>query len=271
MTSDFKRAVDNGDVLGAVLSFKTLEKEGRVLDKVLGQSPFMYALFRGDLAVISALIETGISLETAGKFELHPLHYVVGKGKVEITKLFFDAGQGAEFADPRSGMTALHHAVESGHLDMVKFVLDKCKDLNVRNKDLWSPLHFAVYQESTDIAQELISAGVLVDAKDKHDLTPLHHASNKEKGSHIINCLVQAGADINYIAAGKWSPLHLAVDAKHIDNSQTLLELGAMVDIPGKKGHTPLRNAKKNCHPAMIRLLESYGANIEVIDDNPTI
>lgn len=74
--------------------------------------------------------------------------------------------------------------------------------------------------------------------------------------------LVLSGADVNYIDAAGYLPLHYACVYGYYDIVQILLENGS--DHTDKlTGYSPLVLASKNGHVNIIKLLVDYGANIE--------
>ncbi|KAJ3600765.1 hypothetical protein NHX12_031740 [Muraenolepis orangiensis] len=64
-----------------------------------------------------------------------------------------------------SGMAALHEAVLTGNLDVVKLLVKYGADVHQRDEDGWTPLHMACSDGFPKIARYLLSAGASREAK----------------------------------------------------------------------------------------------------------
>jgi len=60
---------------------------------------------------------------------------------------------------------ALHRAADKGDLDKVKHLLERGADVNSRDKDGWTPLHWAAFEGKTKMVKFLLSKGALPSAK----------------------------------------------------------------------------------------------------------
>ncbi|CAO3590577.1 unnamed protein product [Absidia cylindrospora] len=64
------------------------------------------------------------------------------------------------------GLTALHHACDSGYTDVVQLLLDLGADINATTNDSETPLHYACISEQAAAAQLLIDKGCDIAIKD---------------------------------------------------------------------------------------------------------
>ena len=55
-----------------------------------------------------------------------------------------------------AGRTALHFAANSGHLEIVKYLLAKGIDINLKSSANTTPLHFAAFSGHLDIVKWLV-------------------------------------------------------------------------------------------------------------------
>ena len=130
-----------------------------------GATPLYYAAIRGHLDAAKLLIAHGADVNVKTKFG-SPLMAAAAKGGPELVNLLL--ANGAEpNAEPES-QTALHLAAEHGCLGCVKALVDAGANVNAqhrytpRNETLvTTPLHLAIFYEHSDVADYLISHGVI--------------------------------------------------------------------------------------------------------------
>jgi ankyrin repeat protein len=106
--------------------------------------------------------------------------------------------------------------------------------------------------------------------------TRLHIAAAKwgnndtwEEEEEVMRLLLAHGADVNAVATGGESPLHVAIERS--DRSEILpllLDLGADVNKTDEKGRSPLHYAVtlRNRRPSAVRILLEYGADPNNVD-----
>lgn len=107
------------------------------------------------------------------------------------------------------GRTALMYAVNGGHVETVKLLIENGADVNVRDCSDMNLLMYLYYnnlantppptdEEIIAIAELLIENGVDVNATDKYGQTALKYAV-KYKNYEAISFLIENGADVNAI------------------------------------------------------------------------
>ena len=104
-------------------------------------------------------------------------------------------------------------------------------------------------------AQEALDAGADVNAKDDHQMTPLHWAAGFGH-TDVVRLLIKKVADINAEDNKQWTPLHLAAISVHTDTVRLLIEKGANPNTKDRYQRTPLRDAILYGHQDIIRLLQ---------------
>ena len=110
------------------------------------------------------------------------------------------------------GRTALIYAVNGGHVETVKLLIENGADVNVRdcsdmnllmylyNTNIYAYTPSPTDEEIIAIAELLIENGVDVNATDKYGQTVLKYAVNyKAKNYEAISFLIENGADVNAI------------------------------------------------------------------------
>jgi len=67
-----------------------------------------------------------------------------------------------------------------GRLEVARLLLEHSADVNARDDDGWTPLHFAAYNDHVDVAELLLRHGADAGARDNEGLTPLDVALRTE-------------------------------------------------------------------------------------------
>lgn len=71
-----------------------------------------------------------------------------------------------------SGMAALHEAVLTGNLEVVKLLVKYGADVHQRDEDGWTPLHMACSDGYPEIARYLLSMGASTEAENENGEKP---------------------------------------------------------------------------------------------------
>jgi uncharacterized protein len=98
-------------------------------------------------------------------------------------------------AKDKDKRTLLHYAVIENKIDLAKLLLENGADSNVNDKNQWKPLHFAAQNNNVEIAQVLIQYGADINAQDEFGNTVIWRAvfSSQGKGD-MIRFLLSNGA-----------------------------------------------------------------------------
>jgi ankyrin repeat protein len=124
-----------------------------------------------------------------------PLNASLYARQVEISDYLFQVGVDVNAQDEHWG-TALHLAVATGQPDLIKTLLKKGADPNVKNHEGFTPLELALLHEGNDEAIELLTALTNLKEIDEQGLSILHRALAIESPERF-SALIRHGADIN--------------------------------------------------------------------------
>jgi hypothetical protein len=95
----------------------------------------------------------------------------------------------------RAGRSALHDAVVWNPHE-VPYLIRSGADVNLKDANGYTPLHFAAQEQSVEITRLLLDAGAKVDERDHHGNTPLSNAVFHYRGDgSLIELLRERGAD----------------------------------------------------------------------------
>jgi ankyrin repeat protein len=126
----------------------------------------------------------------------------------------------------KNGTTPLHHASSIGNTEVVKLLIEKGADINVKNNFGSTPLHYASNEGNTEVVKLLIDNGADINVKDRADTTPLHKASFKGH-TEVVNLLIENGADIHVKDNSGDTPLKVANEYGRTEVVHLLFEKGA--------------------------------------------
>ncbi|MBD1930863.1 MULTISPECIES: ankyrin repeat domain-containing protein [Cyanophyceae] len=144
-----------------------------------------------------------------------------------------------EDVDEGKEKTALIAAIASGHVEVVKTLLNAGAEVNPKTWYDDIPLVFAAQKGQAEIVRALIDAGANFNLG--FDFTPLYEAAT-EGHSEIVKILLEAGADVNQTDEDGHTALMTAAYEGHLEVVKLLVEAGADVNAWGQ-GDTPLLRA----------------------------
>ena len=111
---------------------------------------------------------------------------------------------------------SIHDAANhySGKYKAIEQHLAAGTNVNAKDENGKTPLHFAAFQGHTAIAELLIAKGADLNAKDNQGATPLHGASLFGFGL-IVELLIDKGADVNAKNDDGDTPLDLTLQGRY--------------------------------------------------------
>lgn len=192
------------------------------------------------------------------------LHLAALGGNVDEVAELLNDGFDVNALDPFRSTTALHDAVERGHIDVISILVDRGADVEAKNGSGYTPLHEAILAQKLDCCRRLIEKGANPNARTGNDWPLLHVACEACTSIEIPKVLLDAGADIDAVSAGGRSALHLVCEGairRPVRCCELLLAKGCRVDIRDSQGWTPLHRAIYHGHVELCRLLVSNGAD----------
>ena len=172
------------------------------------------------------------------------------------------AASHAAAAPPEAGLA---DAARRADWAAVRTLLEEGADVDAREGDASTALHWASYHDNREIAELLIGAGAEVDAANDLGVTPLWAAC--ENGSPAMaGALLAAGADPNRALPFGETPLMTASRAGNAAVVGRLLAAGAEVDAATAAGaygeQTALMWAVAQGHAAVVEVLLAHGADV---------
>lgn len=125
------------------------------------------------------------------------------------------------------------------------------------SEDGWAPLHLACAFGGPEAARLLLEHGAHAHqvSRNPQRNQPLHAAIALGDSVETVKLLLEAGADVNAVQAGGFTPLHQAAAAGKLGLIGVLLEHGAKRDVRCDQGKLPADYARERGHEVVAELL----------------
>ncbi|XP_051883562.1 ankyrin repeat domain-containing protein 22 [Pristis pectinata] len=148
------------------------------------------------------------------------------------------------------GDTPLIAACRTGRVEIVRYLLRKAANVNLKNKKERTCLHYAVKRRFTflDYLLIIILMPVLL-------LGYIIMESKKSRNEMLIKMLLNAKVDVNATDYKGNSALHYACQMKNNRIVSILIKANADASIANKNGETPLDIATKLKFPKILAVL----------------
>ena len=161
--------------------------------------------------------------------------------------------------------TPLYHAVYTGNIEMVDYLLSNKVDVTVKTNTSWNVYHLAANNGYVEILQALVMHNNdNVNDVDKKKWTPLYHAVHNGH-IEIVNYLLSNKVDVTIKTETGWNVYHLAANNGYLEILQALVMYNNdNVNDVDKKKWTPLYHAVYKGHIEMVNYLLSNKADVTV-------
>ncbi|GIX81417.1 ankyrin-3 [Caerostris darwini] len=231
------------------------------------------AASKGDLEIVKYLISENADINYEDSAGHKPIHTAAKAGHKDIVELLFRENESSE------NITLLHLAVLGGHLDLIKYLIDRKINLNATG---CTPVHLAAENGYRNIVELLLNNGAYFDSLDSLNRTPLDLAQDDiivrafNSTKKLFTCeipldiedCVEEGAFVNAKKTNGFTSLHFAAWKGYEGKADFLIRNGANPDIIGKKGSSPLHYASKFSHLGIVKTLLSNGATYNMLDES---
>lgn len=272
-----------------VVEFLLANKARIDLQDKQGQTPLHCTVWNRNTDLAELLISHGAPLEVKNKYGATVLLSAAANGRKDLVDLLW--AKGARFTD---NWTALHRAVQNGHIEVVNFLLGHGADANAGDDQGNRALHFAAKACQMDIVETLLAHGADINIKDKDGQTPMDRfAQSSCRDEKLEKLLREHGAHMSIwgatglgtyeevakllkdnprlVAAKNHSGqtlLHVAVGYGHPSIVQFLLNEGADANATDQDGSTPLHSAAMGGHLEIAKLLLDHKADVNATNED---
>jgi uncharacterized protein len=161
------------------------------------------------------------------------------------------------------GEAPLAEAVRNGNRESVRQLLKARTDVNAREVDGTTALHWAVRADDLETARLLIGTGADTRAANRYGATPLSLAAVNGNAA-IIDLLLRAGVDANSQLPDGETALMTAARTGKVDAVSVLLMHGADLNAKERSfGETALMRAAAHDQRDVARVLIEHGAALD--------
>lgn len=254
-----------------------------------GISALMLASEQGFFECVRNLVEGGANVELAptGKTALNmnlsgqtPLFCAAKEGHKNIVKYLLEKNANPN-ATNHYGVSVLWIPCQRGLIDIVKLLLRYHANTEIapegpeaeeRSISKWTPLYAAIKSRQYAVVKLLLEFKANPNAVTSLGSTPFLLAS--EIGDlDVIKCFVEHGANLDYAPSGPeadelnitgQTALFMATLKEQNDVVEYLIKRGSKVNVKNRYGVSPLLLCAEGGNEALVRLLVSVGADINM-------
>jgi ankyrin repeat protein len=208
-----------------------------------------------DMMAITAFLDSGINMNAPDEVDGRTvLISAAARGDLEVVKRLIGRGADVNIKDNK-GYTALSHSIEARYDEVSDVLLNHPQlDPNARGLNGTTTLASYVWRDRSDVVDQLLERGADVNAQDNDGDAPLHGAAQNGNVG-IIDMLIDNGADVNLKNKQGGTPLMWAAVFGHEDAARRLIERGADPSLKDAEGLTARDWAIRNNRNSVVALL----------------
>ncbi len=207
------------------------------------------------------------------KFNLGLLHKsVLGLNHRGIKPLL--EGISAEAIDEKdaSGQTALYWAALRGDSQAVSLLLGAGADRHIKNNHGAGILTAAILSSNVQCVLEILENCCDINCRQADGYTPLHYSCRYNLGVRVVKALLRRGADRNAKTTLGHTPLMIATFNMRTAVAKFLIDCDVVIDIQGKDGGCALHHAiMAGDHHTVHYLLEHHANHQLKTTDGETL
>uniref|UniRef100_A0A8C2TF76 Kinase D interacting substrate 220 n=1 Tax=Coturnix japonica TaxID=93934 RepID=A0A8C2TF76_COTJA len=226
--------------------------------------PIIWAAGRGHSDIVHLLLQHGAKVNCSDKYGTTPLVWAARKGHLDCVKYLLQMGADVDqegavsnclFSRCYTGLwhteivqesvligdTVLIGAVRGGHVEIVRALLHKYADIDIRGQDNKTALYWAVEKGNATMVRDILQCNPDTETYTKDGETPLIKAT-KMRNIEIVELLLDKGAKVSAVDKKGDTPLHIAIRGRSRKLAELLLRNpkdGRLLYRPNKAGETP--------------------------------
>ncbi|XP_054627851.1 protein TANC1-like isoform X2 [Dunckerocampus dactyliophorus] len=251
--------------------------------EVVGHAPILAIHAQlGHAEMVALLMEMGAAVDGTTDSGMAPLCLAAAAGHTDVVSLLCKKGAKVGHAD-KNGQCALVHAGLKGHTEIINILLgqdwapenptdpQQCETMVGKNQAVQQAVTAAASVGHTQVVKSLLDLedehlAVQMDAHDSlWGETVLSAAAGRGR-TEVCVLLLDRGAGLEVPNRRGMVPLLSAAKHGHTQVAELLLKHNADVSVCDKQGRTPLMLAASEGHISSVELLLSKGASLSAVD-----
>ena len=242
--------------------------QGNVEGRLHNADYLVGAAYRGDTVALARLIAEGASVNHANRLGDTALIHAADKGHAEVVRALLDVdGIDVNYSN-NAGSTALSLAADKGHVEVVRALLAAGATVNHASDHGYTALSLAADKGHVEVVRALLAAGATVNHASDHGETALMLAAQNGH-TEIVTALLAAGATVNHANYHGQAMLFLVVMRGHTGVVRALLAApGVNVNHANNHGNTALIwAALKGYIEIVTALLATPGVDVNLVSE----
>ena len=185
----------------------------------------------------------------------------MSNGEPTVKKLILASLMTALLTSNAVVASPLLDTIHNGNLGQAVAMVKDGADVNAREANGTTALHWAIYNNYLPLVQALVDAGADINTSNDYGSSPMSEAA-VQGDYQIMKTLLDAGADPDSPNADNQTALMIIARSDNVDTARLLIDAGADVHATEKwQGQNALIFAAAQSQPEMVKLLLDAGAN----------
>uniref|UniRef100_A0A673FHI9 Kinase D-interacting substrate 220a n=1 Tax=Sinocyclocheilus rhinocerous TaxID=307959 RepID=A0A673FHI9_9TELE len=229
-----------------------------------GTTPLIWTARKGHYDCVMHLLENGANVDQEGVNSMTALIVAVRGGFTEAVKELLKRNPNMNMTDKDGNTAVMIAAIEGyteifqdlldagtsvnipdrvggGHVEIVRALLNKYADIDVKGQDGKTALYWAVEKSNATMVRDILQCNPDTEAYTKDGETPLIKAT-KMRNMEIVELLLDKGAKVSAVDKKGDTALHIAIRGRSRKLAELLLRNpkdGHLLYRPNKEGDTP--------------------------------
>jgi ankyrin repeat protein len=194
------------------------------------------------------------------------LHRVTFCGQLEVIRLLVERKADINIRNSNKD-TALHFAAESGGVEIIQLLVDKGMSVNLTNTRGDTPLHVSARLGNLEATKNLVEIGAALNRTNVDGNIPLMEPAYDGK-SEVLRYHTEVGADTIIRNKRDKSAIHIAALSGSVDIIKYLLDQVMSVNFTNPHDDTPLHVSARCGNLDVTKNLVEIGAALNSINGN---